>query len=209
MRLPPEKGAGGTILGKLRLRALAPPRDPSLSPAWAWVRPTGHPCSCRQTRSITNGPRPRPGSPCAAPVPHPHWCWVPQGRAPAAHSWQRAGAWEPEKAASPQIPRRGSPIRASPVFSAPSCHLPLSLLGKEAGPARIPAHALPHSCLPKPPFFPSRPRDPHPAPWQCLGGPTRECSAGGGGRAPLSPGALGSVCTATRVPWQLCVPHAP
>lgn len=53
-------------------------------------------------------------------------------------------------------------------------------------------------------FFPGRPRDPHPTPWQCLGGPPQECWG-----VPLLPGALGSICNVTHVPWQLCVPHAP
>ena len=186
MCLPPEKGDGGTILGKLRLRALAPPRDPSLSPAWAWVRPTGHPCSCRQTRSVTNGPRPWPGSPCAAPVPHPHWCWVPQGRAPAAHSWQRAGAWEPEEAASPQIPRRGSSIRASPVFSAPSCHLPLSLLGKEAGRPAFLHTPLPTAAFPNLPSSPAGPGTLTPPPGSVWGAPPGSARRAGGA-APLRP----------------------
>ena len=147
--LPPEKGAGGRILGKLRLRALTPPRGPSLSPGWPWVLLTGHPCSCLQAQSVTLAPRPGPGSLSAAPGPRPHWCWVSQGRAPAAHSWQRAGGWEPEKAASPRIPRRGRPSEPPPAFSAPSCHLPLSLLGERGG-------AGPHSCTGPSPRLPSQ-----------------------------------------------------
>ena len=183
-RLPPEKGAGGRILGKLRLRALTPPRGPSLSPGWPWVLLTGHPCSCLQAQSVTLTPRPGPGSPSAAPGPRPHWCWVSQGRAPAAHSWQRAGGWEPEKAASPRIPRRGSPIGASPCVLSPQ--LPSASVpprGKRRGwPAFL------HRALPTPAFpnLPSSPADP----WQCLGGP---------------PGsAQGATPSAHPVPWRLC-----
>ena len=182
-RLPPEKGAGGTIPGKLRLRALTPPRGPSLSPGWPWVLLTGHPCSCLQTQSVTHAPRPGPGSPSAAPGPRPTGIGFLRA-GPAAHSWQRAGGWEPEKAASPRIPRRGSPIRASPCVLSPQ--LPSASVpprGKEAGPARIPAQGPPHVCLPKPPFFPSRPR-------AVSGGP---------------PGsAQGAAPSAHPVPWRLC-----
>lgn len=138
---------------------------------------------------------PGPGSPCAAPVPRPCWCWVSQGRAPAAHSWQRPGGWEPEKAVSPQIPRRGSPITASPVVSAPSCHLPLSLLGKRRG-----RPAFLHSPLPTAAFpnllLPQQAPGPSPNPLAVSGGP----HSGVLGGVPLLPGALGSIYNVTRVP---------
>lgn len=69
--------------------------------------------------------------------------------------------------------------------------------------------AGPHSCTcPSPQlpsqtsFFPSRPRDPHPTPWQCLGGLTQECWGGcpsspvPWGPSTMSPASLAALCPA-------------
>lgn len=79
------------ILGKLRLRALMPPRDPSLSPGWPWVLLTGHPCSCLQTQSVTRGPRPQPGKPVCSPGPPPPLVLGFSGQGPSCTQLAKGG----------------------------------------------------------------------------------------------------------------------
>ena len=88
-----------------------------------------------------------------APTPTPPASvGFPQGEAPAAHSWCGLGGQELEKDVPPQLPRRGhrrpsepqaGPAGPPPCPQPPSCHLPLSLLGKEEGLAHIPLHRGP------------------------------------------------------------------
>lgn len=201
MCLPPEKGAGRTILGKLRLRALTPPRDPSLSPAWPWVWLTGHPCSCRDT--VRHKWPAAPGREALV---------QPRSPAPAGVGFLRAGpqlhtagkgrgAGNLRRLCPPRSRGGGRPSQPPPWSQPPAaiCLCPSSGRGG----------AGPHSCTRPSPqlpsqtsFFPSRPRDPHPNPWQCLGGLTQECWGGcpsspvPWGPSTMSPASLAALCPA-------------
>lgn len=111
-------------------------------------RPAGHKWQWGEPTHSGRGAGWRPG-------PHPHppaSVGFPQGEAPAAHSWCGLGGQELEKDVPPQLPRRGhrrpsepqaGPAGPPPCPQPPSCHLPLSLLGKEEGLAHIPLHRGP------------------------------------------------------------------
>lgn len=195
-------------LGEIgRLRGLDAPRNPT-SPAWPWVWLTGHPCSCRETQSSHKWPAAlgREAS-CAALVPRPRWCWVSQGRAPAAHSWQRLGAGNLRRLCPPD-PKEGVAHQSLPVFSAPAaiCLCPPSGRGG-AGPHSctrpLPTAAFPNLLLPRqaPGTLTQPPGSVWGPPCGVLGCPSSPVPWGPSAMSPTSPGSFVSrtPCTPARV----------